>query len=98
MEATKPSTFAVHFTENCDLPDFHCENAIGEQLCGVRKEPSKYQGLPKSQYSNHVLQFSATKQMLQPVTICANGWLGTRTKMGRIIGSNAFICDNQRLG
>ena len=38
MEATKPSTFAVIFSYTLDLSAFACENAIGEQLCGMRTQ------------------------------------------------------------
>ena len=45
MDAAKPSTFAVIFSNNYDLLDFESDNAIGEQLCGVRKDERKFQGL-----------------------------------------------------
>ena len=44
METTKASTFAVIFSFTDKLLNFHSENAIGEQLCGMQREPWKFKG------------------------------------------------------
>ena len=111
MEAKKPSTFAVRFIiNNYDFPAFQCENAIGEQLSGVRKKHWSHWEFEGENYPTYqlydlikvkqILQFSVTKRMPKPVTSCASGWMERRTEREyTIIGTNhASDCANQPLG
>jgi len=47
MEVIEPSTFVVLFNSsyNFDLPEFDCENGIGEQLRCMRNKPWEFQGI-----------------------------------------------------
>ena len=59
MEATEPSTFAVVFRTHFEFPAFQCENAIGEQLCGMRKSAWVFQGKNyKIKKLNQIFSFS----------------------------------------
>ena len=57
MEATEPSTFAVIFSNDHGSLAFHCENAIGEQLDGMRKDAWEFQGFKDFKIKKHFCSF-----------------------------------------
>ena len=58
--STEPSTFVVRFTSHDDdLLNFQCENGIGEQLCGIRKDAWDWDYYGKNLVIENLNHFSA---------------------------------------